>query len=101
MHYKGYVYNRPKYEPTDSYFSLERHISKCMVRTYAFNLHVEPVGTEITGTQHIPISHVCSLDDIRSKGIIGDRNLLHVCYMSESESEIVIVDEISMEESKS
>ena len=29
-----------------------------MVRTDALNVHVDPIITEMTGTQHIPISHV-------------------------------------------
>ena len=41
--YELYVRKRPKHEPTDSYFYLERHISKCMVRANAFNLNIDPV----------------------------------------------------------
>ena len=43
--YKSYVRKSPKHEPTDSYFYLERHISKCMVIAGALNSHVDPVGT--------------------------------------------------------
>ena len=34
-----------------------------MMRADAFNLQVDPVRTEITGTQHIPISHIYDLYD--------------------------------------
>ena len=50
-----------------------------MMRYYALNLHVEPSRTEITGTQHIPILDVFSLDKSESKGIIADKNLSQVC----------------------
>ena len=56
--YKGYVRKRPKHEPTNNYFYLARHLSKCMMRSHAFNSHVDPVRTEITGMQQIPILHV-------------------------------------------
>ena len=48
-----------------------------MVRAGEFNFHVDPVRTEITGTQQIPISG-------KSKGIIVDKNLLQVCSTDES-----------------
>ena len=53
--YKGYVRKSPNHEPTYSYFYLARQIAKCMIRSDAFNLHVYPVRTEITGMQQIPI----------------------------------------------
>ena len=49
--YEGYVRKRPKHEPTNSYFNLSRQLAKCMMRADAFNSHVEPVRTEMTGTQ--------------------------------------------------
>ena len=39
----------------------------------AFNLPVDPVRMEMTGTEHITISNVCSLDDRTSKGKITDK----------------------------
>ena len=71
------------------------------MRADAFNLHVDPVVTEITGTQQIPISHVCDLDEWKSKEIITDKNLSQFCFTNESKSESVIVDEISTNESES
>ena len=50
----------------------------------AFNLHVDLVITEITGMQHIMISHVCDLDKSESEGIIVDKNVLQVCSTNES-----------------
>ena len=47
------------------------------------------------------ISHVCDLDKIESKGIIAEKNLLQVFSMDDSDSESVIIDESSTEESKS
>ena len=66
-----------------------------------FNSHVDPVRTEMTGTQNIPILRVCDLDEIISKDIIADENLSQICSMDESESESVISDESYMEEIKS
>ena len=57
--YKGYVRKRPKHEPTDSYYYLERHIDKCMMRADALNSHVYPVKKEMPSAKHIPILHVC------------------------------------------
>ena len=68
-----------------------------MMRADDFYLHVDPVRTEISGTQYIPISHVCDLDKSKSKRIIADGNLSQVCSTDKSEQEIVIVDESSME----
>ena len=59
LSYKDYVQKRPKHEPTDSYFYLERQISKCMVTFYALNFPVYSVRAEINGTQQILILHVC------------------------------------------
>ena len=35
------------------------------------NLNVDPVRTEINGTQQITISQVCGLDESKPKGIIA------------------------------
>ena len=101
MPYKGYMQKRPKYEPTDSYFYLSRHIDNCMMRAGALNSHVYPVKIVMTSMQHIHISHVCDLDDSKSKGIISDEKLSQVCSTDERKSESVIVDESYMEESES
>ena len=79
--YKGYVRKRTKHEPTDSYFYLEIQLSKCMMRADSFNSKVDPVRTEMTGMQQVPIWHVCNLDESKSKGIIVDKNLLQVFSM--------------------
>ena len=55
-----------------------------MMRADSLNFHVDPLRTVMTGTQHITISHVCSYDDIESKGIIADEKLLQVCSSDES-----------------
>ena len=73
--YKGYVWKRIKHEPTDNNFYIARNTDKCMIRADAFNFHIETVRTKMTSTQQIPISHVCHLDDTKSKEIIADKNL--------------------------
>ena len=61
--YEGYVCKSPKYESTDSHFYLARQLAKCMMRSDALNLDIDPVRTEITGTQHILILHIFSMDN--------------------------------------
>ena len=51
-----------------------------MMRSDYLNLHVYPVRTEMAD----PSSHVCSMDEDESKGIIVDE-----CYTEEDESEFV------------
>ena len=69
------------------------------MRADALNLHVDPVRTEMTGMQQILIFNVCDFGDIKSKGIITDKNLLQVCSTDKSKPESVIVNESSTEES--
>ena len=99
--YNGYVRKRPKLEPTDSYFYIARQLDKCMMRSDALNLHVDPVITEMTSMQHILISHVYDSDQSKSKEIPADKTLSPYCSTDKSESEIIIVDESYTEESES
>ena len=54
----GYVQKMHKHEPTVGYFYLGRNLAKCMMGADAINFHVDPVRTEMTFVQHIPISHL-------------------------------------------
>ena len=72
-----------------------------MMKADYLNSNVNPVGTDMTGMQHIPISHVCDLDDIKSKDILVEKKLLQVYYTNKGESERVIIDESSTEEIES
>ena len=63
--------------------------------------HIYPARTEITSTQHIPILHVCSMDESESEEFLVGKTLLHVCSTDEDESKIIIIDESSTEEIKS
>ena len=60
--YKGYMQKRHKHDPTDGYFYIEIQLAKCMMRADALNSHIYPFTMELTGMEHIPISHVCSMD---------------------------------------
>ena len=71
------------------------------MRDDSLNSDVNPVRTEMTCTQHIPISHVCDLDEIKSKDILAEKNLLQVCYTNKGKLERVITDESSTEEIES
>ena len=72
-----------------------------MMRADALNLENYPVRTEMTGTKHIPISHVCSTVNSESKELLVGKKSLQVCSTSEREPEIIISDESSTEESGS
>ena len=67
----------------------------------AFNFHIDPVRTEMTGPQQISTSHICDWDERESKDIFADKKLLQVCFMEQSESEVIFVDESCTEESES
>ena len=43
--YNGYVRNRSKCEPNDSYFYIASHLAKCMVISDAVNLYGHLVRT--------------------------------------------------------
>ena len=58
----------------------------------ALNSNIDPVRTKMTGTKNIPILHVCSEDDIKSKEFLVDINLSEVCSIDEGKLEIIIVD---------
>ena len=57
------------------FFNPTRYIDRCMVISDTFDYHIDPVRTEMTSIQHIPISQVCSSEERESKGIIADKNL--------------------------
>ena len=63
--YKVYVRKRPKHEPTDTYFYIERNFAKRVMRADSFNLYIDPVRIEMTDMQHIPILRVCNSDKIK------------------------------------
>ena len=72
-----------------------------MIRADSLNSHVDPVITEMTSMQHILISRVYDSDYSKSKEIPADKTLSQYCSTDKSESEIIIVDESSTEESES
>ena len=80
--YESYEKNRPKHEPTDSYFYPGRYIAKFTMKADALSSHVYPVRTEITA---LP-SNICSTDEYESKGIILHETLSQSCSTDEDES---------------
>ena len=76
-------------------------LDECMMRADAFNLHVDPVRTEMTGMQQISISHICYLDKSKLKWIITDKNSSQVFSTDERKPERVIVNESFREDSES
>ena len=71
------------------------------MRYDAFSLHVDPVITEMTHMQQIPLSQVCSSDESEIKVITAEKNLQRVFSTGESEPERDIVNEIYTDESES
>ena len=92
--YESYERKRPKHEPTDSYFYPSRQLVKCMIRDYAFNLHVYPVRTKINA----PYSHVFPLDESELKQFLVNEPLSQSCFTDEDESKGIISDECSTED---
>ena len=78
--YKSYEIRRPKHEPTDSYFYVERQLTKCMMRYDVLNLHIYPVRTQMTATKKIRTSHVCPTDKRKLKEFLVDKTLLQMYY---------------------
>ena len=99
--YKNNEIRRPKHDATESYFYLARQIEECIVRSDALNLHIYPVRTEMTGMDHIPMSHVCSKDQSESEEFPVDETLPQVYSTDKDESKSIFVDESSTEESES
>ena len=97
---KCYERRRPKHDTTDGYFYLARQIPKCIMRSDVLNLHVYPVITEMTGARHIPISHICSIYNRKSKYFLTDENLSRVCSTDKGESKSVISNASSTENSE-
>ena len=71
-----------------------------MMRADAFNSQVYPVRTEITGTQHIPTSHIYFTENTKLEEFIVGKTLLQVYSMDRNKSKGIIVDESSTEESE-
>ena len=94
--YEGYFHKRSKYVPTDSSFFLSSQLDQCLIR---LNYHVVPVITQMTNTQKInnyemstqkiPSSHVCSMDESKSKSIKYDKRKSHLFSTDDRESKIV------------
>ena len=72
-------------------------MANCMIRADSINLEIDPVRKEITGKQQIWIFQVCDSDKIKSKQFPADKNVSRIYSQDQVESEIVVVDEISME----
>ena len=95
LYYKCYERRRPKHEPTDSYFYLARQLVKFIMRADSINLQVDPVRTEVTDEKQTLILHVCSMDDIKSKEFLVDKQLSRVYSTDYGKLESIIADESS------
>ena len=85
LSHKSSEKRRPKHGPTNIYFYLSRHIAKCTMRSDSLYSYYYPVIMEMTGAKHIPILHVCSTDNIKSKEFVVDETLLQVCSTDKEE----------------
>ena len=72
-----------------------------MVGSDVLNLHVYPVITEMTGTKHIPTSHVCSTDKSKLEEFLVDKTLSQICSIGKDKSKGIIVDGCFTEEDAS
>ena len=69
-----------------------------MLISDVLNSHIYPVGTEMTGTKHIPVLHVCSTDKRELKEFLVNKTILQICSAYKDESKVIIVDKFSTEE---
>ena len=70
-----YENERPKHEPTESYFHLARQLSKCMMRSDNLNWYNHVGYTKITA----PYSNVIVTNKGESKRSIVNEQLLQSC----------------------
>ena len=54
-----------------------------MMRSDAVNLHIYPVRVEMNGAKHIPILHVCSMNNNESKELFVDKNIISGLFYGE------------------
>ena len=87
MPYESYDKKRLKHEPTDSYFYVAIHITKCMMRADALNSHGYPVRTKMTD----PSSHVCSTDESELREFPVSENLSQSCSTDGDKSKGITV----------
>ena len=84
-----YEKNRPKHEPTDSYFYLSRQLAKCMMRSNNLNWHDHGGYKEKT----VPSLNVIATYEEESKHIIVHEGLSESCSTNERESKHRIANE--------
>ena len=77
-----YEEKRPKHEPTDSYFHLERQLAKCMMITNNLNLHDHVGYTKMTALY----LNLNATDEDESKEIIVHKPVSENLSMDVSES---------------
>ena len=92
--YHVYVRNRPKNEPSDSYFYLARQLAKCMMIADAFNLNIDPVRTEITGTQRIMTLQVFYLDRSKLKDILVEKTYCNTVLRMRANQKALLLMEV-------
>ena len=64
------------------------------MRDDALNLENYPVRMERISVKHIPISHICSTDNIKSRELLVNETLSQVCSTDKDKSKGIIVDKI-------
>ena len=96
--YESYERKRPKHEPTDGYFYLERQLAKLLMRANSLNFQVYPVIMEMNDTKKIPTSHVFSMDESELKEFLVEKTLSQICSTDKDESKGIIVDKCYADE---
>ena len=84
----SYENKRPKHEPNDSYFHLDKQVAKCMVRSNNLNWHNHGGYTEMTATS----LNVNATDEDKLKRIIVHEGLSENCSTDVSESKRNIIN---------
>ena len=83
-----YEKKRPKHEPTESYFNIERQLEKCMMRSNNLNCYDHGGYMKMTA----PNSNVNITNDRESKCSIVNEKLLQSCSRNDNKSKCSIVN---------
>ena len=84
-----YEKKRPKHKPADSYFHLERHLAKCMMRSNNLNWYDHGGYKEMTALS----LNVNVTNESELKGSIVNEKLSENSSTNENESKHIIVQE--------
>ena len=72
-----------------------------MVKANSLDSHIDPVNTEMTGTNYILMLYICFKDESESEEFLVEKTLSRVYSTDMDKSKIITVNENSTDDSKS